>query len=138
MQSAADLTKQEQQRRQRQLARLIQPEFNPQRVLVLGDQGLAAALQALQVEAWGLAEGKGPALPDSWPQSYDLVVVQGSDVPAPPALPGNRVLFFGGGARGAFCPACLGACSGPGRPAAGFQLEELGLVVGGGPLPPRQ
>ena len=63
MQSAADLTKQEQQRRQRQLARLIQPEFNPQRVLVLGDQGLAAALQALQVEAWGLAEGKGPALP---------------------------------------------------------------------------
>ena len=45
MQSAADLTKQEQQRRQRQLARLIQPEFNPQRVLVLGDQGLAAALQ---------------------------------------------------------------------------------------------
>ena len=94
MQSAADLTKQEQQRRQRQLARLIQPEFNPQRVLVLGDQGLAAALQALQVEAWGLAEGKGPALPDSWPQSYDLVVVQGSDVPAPPALPGNRVLFL--------------------------------------------
>ena len=58
MQSAADLTKQEQQRRQRQLARLIQPEFNPQRVLVLGDQGLAAALQALQVEAWGLAESK--------------------------------------------------------------------------------
>ena len=94
MQSAADLTKQEQQRRQRQLARLIQPEFNPQRVLVLGDQGLAAALQALQVEAWGLAEGKGPALPDSWPQSYDLVVVQGSDVPAPPALPGSRVLFL--------------------------------------------
>ena len=94
MQSAADLTKQEQQRRQRQLARLIQPEFNPQRVLVLGDQGLAAALQALQVEAWGLAEGKGPALPDSWPQSYDLVVVQGSDVPAPPALPGNWVLFL--------------------------------------------
>ena len=94
MQSAADLTKQEQQRRQRQLARLIQPEFNPQRVLVLGDQGLAAALQALQVEAWGLAESKGPALPDSWPQSYDLVVVQGSDVPAPPALPGSRVLFL--------------------------------------------
>ncbi|OUN73546.1 glycosyl transferase family 2 [Faecalibacterium sp. An58] len=94
MQSAADLTKQEQQRRQRQLARLIQPEFNPQRVLVLGDQGLAAALQALQVEAWGLAEGKGPALPDSWPQSYDLVVVQGSDVPVPPALPGSRVLFL--------------------------------------------
>ena len=94
MQSAADLTKQEQQRRQRQLARLIQPEFNPQRVLVLGDQGLAAALQALQVEAWGLAEGKGPALPDSWFQSYDLVVVQGSDVPAPPALPGSRVLFL--------------------------------------------
>ena len=94
MQSAADFTKQEQQRRQRQLARLIQPEFNPQRVLVLGDQGLAAALQALQVEAWGLAEGKGPALPDSWPQSYDLVVVQGSDVPAPPALPGSRVLFL--------------------------------------------
>ena len=105
MQSAEDLKKKEKARQQKELARLLEPEFKPQRVLVVGDQGLAAALRAHKTQAWGLgAEDAEPAgegwlaagytLPASWPDSYDLVVVQGGDAPAPAALPGSRLLFL--------------------------------------------
>ena len=90
MQSAEDLKKKEKARQQKELARLLEPEFKPQRVLVVGDQGLAAALRAHKTQAWGLgAEDAEPAgedwlaagytLPASWPDSYDLVVIQGGD-----------------------------------------------------------
>ena len=40
MQSAEDLKQKERARRQRELARIIEPEFRPGRVLVVGDSGV--------------------------------------------------------------------------------------------------
>ena len=102
MQSAEDLKKKEQARQQKELARLLEPEFGPRRVLVLGDQGLTAALRGRNIEAFGLGAGKagedwldaGYTLPAGWPSEYDLVVIQGGDVPAPESLPGSRLLFL--------------------------------------------
>ena len=63
MQSAEDLKQKERARRQRELARIIEPEFRPGRVLVVGDSGLAQALRDRQIDAWGLgAEQAG----ESW------------------------------------------------------------------------
>ena len=98
MQSAEDLKKKEQARQQKELARLLEPEFGPRRVLVLGDQGLTAALRGRNIEAFGLGAGKagedwldaGYTLPAGWPSEYDLVVIQGGDVPAPPCPPAGR------------------------------------------------
>ena len=102
MQSAEERKQREHARRQRELARLLEPEFRPRQVLVLGDEGLAGALRDRQIDAWGLgADGEGGrwldagwTLPAKWPRRYDLVVVQGEDVPVPEALPGERVLFL--------------------------------------------
>ena len=104
MQSAEDLKLKERARRQRELARLIEPEFRPGKVLVMGDCGLARALRDRQIDAWGLgaqeAEAAGEkwlsagwTLPARWPARYDLVVVQGEDAPCPEVLPGAQLLF---------------------------------------------
>ena len=66
MHSADDWKQQERARRQRELARIIEPEFRPGRGLVVGDCGLARALRGRQVDAWGLgAEQAG----GSWPSA---------------------------------------------------------------------
>ena len=107
MQSAEDLKQQERARRQKELARLIEPEFRPGKVLVAGDCGLAAALRARQIDAWGLgaaedaASGQpwlttGETLPARWPDRYDLVVVQRGDAAPLAPLPAGRVLFPAG------------------------------------------
>lgn len=104
MHSADDWKQQERARRQRELARIIEPEFRPGRVLVVGDCGLARALRDRQIDAWGLgAEQAGESwlstgwkLPARWPRRYDLMVVQGEDAPCPAALPAGQVLFPAG------------------------------------------
>ena len=76
MQSAEDLKQKERARHQRELARIIEPEFRPGRVLVVGDSGLAQALRDRQIDAWGLgAEQAGESwlstgwtLPARWPR----------------------------------------------------------------------
>ena len=107
MQSADDWKLKERARRQRELARLIEPEFRPGKVLVVGDCGLAQALRDRQIDAWGLGAERAAAaeetwlsagwkLPARWPRAYDLIVVQGEDAPCPESLPGQRVLFPAG------------------------------------------
>src|SRR5699024_12554052 len=59
MHSADDWKQQERARRQREMARIIEPEFRPGRVLVVGDCGLARALRDRQSDAWGRGEGRG-------------------------------------------------------------------------------
>ena len=58
MHSADDWKQQERARRQRELARIIEPEFRPGRVLVVGDCGLARALRDRQIDAWGLGPNR--------------------------------------------------------------------------------
>ena len=101
MQSAEEIKKKERARQQKELARLLEPEFRPGCVLVLGDQGLTGALRARSIQAWGLGAGEsgewlsaGYELPAGWPETYDLVVIQGGEVPAPDKLPGSRLLFL--------------------------------------------
>ena len=56
MHSADDWKQQERARRQRELARIIEPEFRPGRVLVVGDCGLARALRKVLFFDHKLAE----------------------------------------------------------------------------------
>ena len=63
MQSADDWKLKERARRQRELARLIEPEFRPGTVLVVGDCGLAQALRDRQIDAWGLGADRAAAGP---------------------------------------------------------------------------
>src|SRR5699024_11557274 len=104
MHSADDWEQQERARRQRELARIIEPEFRPGRVLVVGDCGLARALRDRQIEAWDLGAEQagerwlsaGRKLPARWPRRYDLMGVQGEDAPCPAALPARQVMIAAG------------------------------------------
>ena len=101
-----DSMKKEREAWLRQTARQIAAEFAPGKVLVLGEAegSLAEEMRTLHLEAYALTE-KTPlapaqylaraegaaALPQGWPEEYDLVVVlDGHDAPAP--LSGGRVL----------------------------------------------
>ena len=146
MQSAEDLKQKERARRQRELARIIEPEFRPGRVLVVGDSGLAQALRDRQIDAWGLgAEQAGESwlstgwtLPARWPRQYDLMVVQGEDAPCPEALPAQRVLFPAGEPEAAsVLPAWAGALEAAGL-RRDFAWKSWGALNGAALFRPAQ
>ena len=146
MQSAEDLKQKERARRQRELARIIEPEFRPGRVLVVGDSGLAQALRDRQIDAWGLgAEQAGESwlstgwtLPARWPRRYDLMVVQGEDAPCPEALPAQRVLFPAGEPEAAsVLPAWAGALEAAGL-RRDFAWKSWGALNGAALFRPTQ
>ena len=149
MQSADDWKLKERARRQRELARLIEPEFRPGKVLVVGDCGLAQALRDRQIDAWGLGAERAAAaeetwlsagwkLPARWPRAYDLIVVQGEDAPCPESLPGQRVLFPAGEPEAAsVLPAWAGALDAAGL-RRDFGWKSWGALSGAALFRPAQ
>ena len=149
MQSADDWKLKERARRQRELARLIEPEFRPGKVLVVGDCGLAQALRDRQIDAWGLGAERAAAaeetwlsagwkLPARWPRAYDLIVVQGEDAPCPETLPGQRVLFPAGEPEAAsVLPAWAGALDAAGL-RRDFGWKSWGALSGAALFRPAQ
>ena len=149
MQSADDWKLKERARRQRELARLIEPEFRPGKVLVVGDCGLAQALRDRQIDAWGIGAERAAAaeetwlsvgwkLPARWPRAYDLIVVQGEDAPCPESLPGQRVLFPAGEPEAAsVLPAWAGALDAAGL-RRDFGWKSWGALSGAALFRPAQ
>ena len=45
---------------------MLEPEFKPQSVLVVGDQGLTAALRAHKTQAWGLGAQDIESAEEDW------------------------------------------------------------------------
>ena len=149
MQSADDWKLKERARRQRELARLIEPEFRPGKVLVVGDCGLAQALRDRQIDAWGLGAERAAAAEETWlsagwklsarwPRAYDLIVVQGEDAPCPETLPGQRVLFPAGEPEAAsVLPAWAGALDAAGL-RRDFGWKSWGALSGAALFRPAQ